>query len=474
MLRREDAAPASEGSERLRRRSRTSAVVIAVVAVLVVLAGVAVAVVRPEPTDPAVGAVTGATPTAPAPSRPSAEPSPAAPSPAGPAMPTPVKLAAALRGPLGDPGLNGRAGLQVRDLTTGTVLFDQDAAVPGVPASTAKVLTAAVVLDEFGPQTRLETRAFAVGSTVYLVGGGDPTLAPADERRVTLAHGTLDGPARLADLAHQVRAAGVTRVDRVVGDASLFSGPPLAVGWRPYYLQSQVAPVSALTVAERRTADPAASATAAMRDALTAAGVPVGAVGSGRVPPQAKLVGTVSSPPLATLVRHMLAESDNDLAENLGRLLAIRTGHPADFAGTAAALLAGLERLELPSAGLRLNDASGLSLEDRLTPAVIVDVLRRAADPAHPELKAVLDGLPVAGRTGTLATRFSAADTRAGVGAVRAKSGRLLGVNALAGLVTTQNGRVLVFALRGPTAGLAIGEHAVDRIAATLATCGCR
>lgn len=445
------------------------------VAVLVLLAGVAVAVVRPEALTRSAAPAAGTTASTPAPSpgRSAAAPTPPKPS-TGPAMPDPRKLAAALRGPLSDPGLSGRAGLQVRDLTTGAVLFDQDGTVPGVPASTAKVLTAAVVLDEFGPQARFETRAFAAANTIHLVGGGDPTLAPGDERRVTLAHGTLDGPGRLADLAHQIRASGVPRADRVIGDASLFTGPPLAVGWRPYYLQSQVAPISALTVAERRTADPASAATTALRTALVAAGVPAGGVGLGRVPPGARLVGTVSSPPLATLVRHMLAESDNDLAENLGRLLAVRTGHPGTFAGTAAALLAGLERMGLPTAGLRLNDASGLSLDDRLTPAVVVDVLRRAADPAHPELKAVLDGLPVAGRTGTLATRYGAADTRAGVGAVRAKSGRLLGVNALAGLVTTKNGRVLAFALRGPTVALASGEHAVDRIAATLATCGCR
>jgi D-alanyl-D-alanine carboxypeptidase/D-alanyl-D-alanine-endopeptidase (penicillin-binding protein 4) len=89
-------------------------------------------------------------------------------------------------------------------------------------------------------------------------------------------------------------------------------------------------------------------------------------------------------------------------------------------------------------------------------------------------LKAIPDGLPVAGKTGTLDHRFHSAATKAGAGVVHAKSGRLLGMNALAGLVRTKNGRVLVFALRANTASLSGGEEAMDRVAATLAQCGCR
>jgi D-alanyl-D-alanine carboxypeptidase/D-alanyl-D-alanine-endopeptidase (penicillin-binding protein 4) len=121
-----------------------------------------------------------------------------------------------------------------------------------------------------------------------------------------------------------------------------------------------------------------------------------------------------------------------------------------------------------------MHDASGLSQADRVPPALLVDILRMASDPAHPELRPIIDGLPVAGRTGTLAPRYHSADTRAGAGVVRAKSGRLLGMNALAGLVRTKNGRLLVFALRAPTADLSGGEQAMDRVATTLALCGCR
>ncbi|HSP37889.1 MAG TPA: D-alanyl-D-alanine carboxypeptidase/D-alanyl-D-alanine-endopeptidase [Frankiaceae bacterium] len=389
-------------------------------------------------------------------------------------MPDPRRLASALRGPLSDHGFSGAPQLDVADLTTGQPLFSQDAQTPEAPASTAKLLIAAAVLHQLGPQARLQTKAYVAGGTIYLVGGGDPTLAPSRVRTEQLTHGQLDDPANLDDLAQQVRKAGVTHADHVVGDAGLFTGPPAAVGWQPYYLQSQVAPVAALTVQERRATTPSVAATEEMRHALGAAGVTVGGSGLGRVPPGARLVGTVSSPPLSALVQHMLAESDNDLAEALGRVLAVHAGRTGDFAGTASAVLDGLQQLGLSTAGVQMHDASGLSQADRVPPALLVDILRMASDPAHPELRPIVDGLPVAGRTGTLAPRYRTALTRAGAGVVHAKSGRLAGMNALAGLVKTKNGRVLVFALRAPTADLSSGEQAMDRVAATLAGCGCR
>lgn len=389
-------------------------------------------------------------------------------------IPDPSRLAAALQPALSDPGFAAPAQLEVADLDTEQVLYARSADAPGVPASTAKLLTATVALHELGPTFRLQTKAYLAGRTLYLVGGGDPTLASGNEGSVHLAHGTLAHPASLADLARQVRRAGVTKVDRVVGDASLFTGPPLAAGWPPYYVNSEIAPVSALQVAERRTSTPSQTATSAMQSALTSAGVSTGGAGLGRVPPAARLVGTVSSPPLSDLVEHMLTWSDNDLAEALGRVLAAHDGRPADFVGEAAAVVDGAGALGLPVQDVQMHDASGLSQQDRVSPALLVDVLEMATDPAHPELSSIPPGLPVAAHTGTLLFRYHAALTKAGAGVVHAKSGRVLGTNALAGLVRTRQGRLLVFSLRGLTTSQSAGEQAVDRVAATLAGCGCR
>ncbi len=462
-----------------RRSRRGFAVVVALLGVLVLLAGAGFALERagssgrrptaappgPAPAGTATGApvpagVDGAI----------ADDSPSASAP----LPDPAKLALALRPALADRGLAGPAGMQVRDLDSGALLFAQDADKPDVPASTAKLLTAAVALDRLGPQTRLQTRVFAVGDVLYLVGGGDPTLTRA---------GTGALGARIDDLASQVRASGITRASRVVADTSLFSGPPLAPGWNPYYFNAEIAPISALQVDEGqatqsvkplgRTMNPSGAAAEALRRALAGAGVRVDGIGPGRVPAGARQVAMVESPTVATLVERMLTYSDNDLAESLGRLIALSSGRPADFGGEVAAVADGVRALGLPTDGMRMFDASGLSHDDLIPPSLLVDVLRAAADPARPQLRAVLDGLPVAGRTGTLEDRYRKPDTAAGAGNVHAKTGRLAGVAALAGTVRTQAGRVLVFSVRAPAVDLTVGENAMDRIAATLARCGC-
>jgi D-alanyl-D-alanine carboxypeptidase/D-alanyl-D-alanine-endopeptidase (penicillin-binding protein 4) len=373
--------------------------------------------------------------------------------------------------------------MQVADLATGAVLFDQDGQKPAVTASTTKLLTAVAALDRLGPQTRLQTRVFAAGDVLYLVGAGDPTLSRDGTPPIG---GAVAGaaPARIDDLARQVRAAGVRRVSAVVSDAGLFTGPPAAPGWSPAYFTAEIAPVSALSVdAGRahpsvlplpRTGDPAGQARSALAGALRATGVPVGTTRGGHLPPGARQVAVVQSPPVSDLVRRMLSWSDNDLAEALGRLTARAAGQPADFGGAARAVTAGLVTLGLPVAGLHLVDTSGLSHDDRVPPALLVATLRLASDPARPQLSAVLAGLPVAGRTGTLAHRFHDPQTRGAVGRVDAKTGRLAGMAALAGTVRTKDGRVLVFAVRAPSVDLTVGERAMDRIAATLASCGCR
>ena len=72
---------------------------------------------------------------------------------------------------------------------------------------------------------------------LYLVGYGDPTLAPPD----------LDA------LARDVAAWGVRRVTgRVFGDEGHFDSRRAAPGWKPWFLGIESPPISALSVEEER------------------------------------------------------------------------------------------------------------------------------------------------------------------------------------------------------------------------------
>jgi len=138
-------------------------------------------------------------------------------------------------------------------------------------------------------------------------------------------------------------------------------------------------------------------------------------------------------------------------------------------------MIAKLGELGLPADEANLYDASGLSRHNGISPKLLTDLLALAAGGEHPELSAMFGGLPVAGWSGTLRTRFvTPAPNRIGQGLVRAKTGTLTGVNTISGQLVTRDGRLLVFAIMADATGDSVAaRQALDRIAARLVACGC-
>jgi serine-type D-Ala-D-Ala carboxypeptidase/endopeptidase (penicillin-binding protein 4) len=390
--------------------------------------------------------------------------------------PTKEGLAAKLNPLLTAAGLGAGVSAEVVDVATKDVLLDLDASDPATPASTAKLLTAAAALTTLDPSDTLETKVVAGSSPgeVVLVGGGDPTLSR------TAPSQTYPGAPTVADLATQVKAAmpAGTPVTRVVVDGSLFSGPLTAGGWGTADAPSSyAAPVTATAVdgarvspgSTARSGQPGIDAGSALADALGARGA---AVVLGDAPPGAKTLATVHSAPISRLVEQALSMSDNMLAEALSRQVAIARKLPASFQGSAQAVVAALQDAKIDVTGVTLSDGSGLSRDDRVPASVLTAVVRGAADDSLKGTSAILSGLPVAGYDGTLFDRGNAGTAP---GTVRAKTGTLLGVHALAGTVVTTDGRLLAFAVVADgSGGDAAAESALDAVAAALAGCGCR
>ncbi|MEX3100408.1 D-alanyl-D-alanine carboxypeptidase/D-alanyl-D-alanine-endopeptidase [Streptomyces sp. ST1015] len=379
----------------------------------------------------------------------------------------------AVLGPLlADPALVRHAAAVV-DVSTGKLLYGSGATTPLTPASTTKIATAVAALSAMGPDHRIVTRAALEPDTreLVLVGGGDPTLT---------ARADAQGWASLRTLAKSTAAAlkkrGLTDVT-LSYDTTLYAGPDR----HPIGKNPNLARVVALTADEgrpddstsgavERVPDPAQDATVKFAGFLEAEGIRTKAPGPSKATSRAQTLATVSSPPLSALVERMLTNSDNDIAEALARQTALATGVRPDFAGAGEAITAQLTKLGLPVAGVSIKDGSGLDRNDRLTPALLTALLTTSADPAHPKLRPVLTGLPIAGFTGTLSTRYS----NGAAGVVRAKTGTLTGVNALAGTVVDREGRQLAFAfLASDTTDADAAQAALDRTASALADCGC-
>ncbi|MBD0838916.1 D-alanyl-D-alanine carboxypeptidase/D-alanyl-D-alanine-endopeptidase [Streptomyces sp. TRM68416] len=372
------------------------------------------------------------------------------------------------------PALGARHTAAVVDVTTGKRLYGTRADEAFVPASTTKIATAAAALSALGPDHRLTTRAALEPDTreLVLVGGGDPTLTAREDAEGWASLRTL-----AADTAAALKKQRITEVT-LSYDTTLYARDEI----HPIGVNDNLAPVTALMADEGRTddsnagpaprvADPAADAARTFAALLKDHGITTTSPGPSKATGRARTLATVSSPPLSTLVERMLTHSDNDIAEALARHTAVATGERADFDGAGRAIHDRLKQLRLPVSGARFKDGSGLDRDDRLTTGLLTALLAKSADPSRPELRAVLTGLPVAGFTGTLTSRYT--DGAAGV--VRAKTGTLTGVNALAGTVVDQDGHLLAFAfLAAGTTDRGAAQSALDSTATALAACGCR
>ena len=402
----------------------------------------------------------------------------------------PAGVAAAVDGPFTAPGLGGRVAVSILDAATGKAVYRKGGAVAVLPASTLKIVTAVTVLTVLPADATLRTAVVTSGSVeggvlagdLVLVGGGDTTLSSVETAG-------YPAPSRMSALVDAVRRRGITAVTGgIVVDGSAYSGPLLEPSWKPTYVtEGSVAPVTALMVdagrarpgATRgaRSSNPDLLAGRRFSALLATRGVTVrGGVTRGRATPGAAAIGEVHSARLPALVERMLLRSDNDLAEALLRRAAVTQGLPASFAGSAELVRRTLVRLGHDITGLVVRDGSGLARADRLSTNLLAGLLRLATDPAQPNLRPVLAGLPVAGFNGTLGRRYRDASTRAAAGRVRAKTGTLNNVTTLAGMVVTESGQLLVFAASAdqvPTADVTGASRLLDRAVAAVAACGC-
>ena len=449
----------------LRRGARF--LVVSALAACLATSGCALQLPGPMPEPAPVSSAT--TPVLPAdPATPSFSPTPTS---ADVPLPDPTVLAAALaKVPTKNLGVTG---VFVTDVAGAQLYARSDK--PLQPASTMKILTAMTVVDAIGADTTFQTRVVEVSpGTIALVGGGDPFL--------TSAHSSSGlKPASLEDLAKATAAALNGRKSvKLVYDASLFSGSGWGANWRPSW-KTSMPRVGALTVDGGMLTkwvpapNPAKAAADEFVKRLATAKVTVTSVSAGRAPAGGKLLASVTSASVSTMIVWTLRHSYNLGAEVLARHAGIAMSGSGSFDGGSAAIRSWLKGHGVWVANTVIDGGSGLSLTARVSPGMLAQTLGRAlADEQRYE--SVLRGLPVAGVSGSLKGRFKDKSEAAGRNVVHAKTGSLNNVSTLAGYVTDKDGATLVFAaMANKTNGHDVAAHTwLDRTATVLATCGCR
>lgn len=397
----------------------------------------------------------------------------------------------------------------VRPASAGEDLYALNAEKLMMPGSTMKIVTLSAAAELLGWDHQFETRVVSIApldegvlhGDLVVVGGGDPSISERSD-----VPGGLRALAREVRDSGITRIEG-----RVIGDDDLFDDDGLGNGWTldnlPY---GYAAPVSALeynegsvdlviragaaegepvgiqvrpdgsgvtvdnrlvTVAESgagrltlrrlpgslrvtvegqipakappfaRTAsvdNPTAFFVSAFRMALIAEGIQVDgdAIDIDELPAKpdtagARTLAAHTSLPLRRLAAAMMKVSQNQYAEMLLKTIGGRE-HARDL----------FRRWNIPDEGYVIADGSGLSRYNYVASDTLVSILAHMrADPNH---AAFVDTLPVTGRDGPLSRRLAgtAADGR-----VRAKTGTVDNVRAIAGYVDTASGDTLIFSI---------------------------
>ncbi|MEN9793160.1 MAG: putative D-alanyl-D-alanine carboxypeptidase [Actinomycetota bacterium] len=334
------------------------------------------------------------------------------------------------------------------------VALTPDAAV--TPASTNKIVTAAVALDVLGADRTFETvvhgdvDASGSASALYLVGGGDPLLVrsgyPPSEK-----YPTINGTS-MEDLVAALAAAGLRSVrGPIVAVDDRYDTERYVSSWPATFHKVEAGPIGALLVNDglvtgesARRDDPGVAAATELERMLGARGIPVtGAPVRGALPGGVPAVASVRSAPLTAVVQEMLVNSDNNTAEMLLKEMGRERKGQGTTAAGAAVVREVVDGWGLAD-GLVVVDGSGLSSANKSTCRTLVGLLQR--------LEEVLPGLlAVAGRTGTLRDFFDGEPVE---GRLVGKTGTLTGVKALAGYLPVEGDEPVVFALLMSRAGI--------------------
>ena len=329
-------------------------------------------------------------------------------------------------------------GIKVVAVETGEVIYEKNPLKLHHPASTTKLFTAATALARLGPDYRFETTLYVdadadtqVIGDIYFKGRADPVLQPQD----------------IVKLVDTLLEAGVKSIQGdIVVDATYLDTVREGPGWM---WDDRPLRISALSIRqiepEPGTRSRALACGYLLKNELTEKGIEmIGDVVPGTVPLDAQTVAKHVSPPLADILKLMNKPSNNWIAELLFKTIGAEViGEPGTWQKGRDAVNEFLEEITGEPLGHRFVDGSGLSRYNLLNAELLTKLLVYMYQNFElmPEY---LASLPIAGVDGTLMNRMQGVSAE---NVLRAKTGTLSGVSALAGYTTTADGEVVAFGI---------------------------
>ena len=334
--------------------------------------------------------------------------------------------------------MNASIGIKVVAVETGKVIYEKNSHKLHHPASTTKLFTAATALAKLGSDYQFETTLYSdaivkgeVLGNVYLKGRADPVLQPQDI--VKLGDALLEAGVKSIQ--------GYIVVDETYLDA-IWEGP----GWMRDDRPLWISPLSIREVKPNaNTMSRALACGHLLKSALIEKGIHVtGKIVSGTVPSDAHRIAKHLSPPLADLLKLMNKPSDNWIAELVFKTIGAEVmGEPGTWKKGREAIAEFLGEIMDEPPIHRFVDGSGLSRYNLLNAELLTQLLVYMYHnfEVMPEF---LASLPIAGVDGTLKNRMQGVSAEK---VLRAKTGTLSGVSALAGYTVTADDEVFAFGI---------------------------
>ena len=149
------------------------------------------------------------------------------------------------------------------------------------------------------------------------------------------------------------------------------------------------------------------------------------------------------SPPLSQIVSQTNVHSINLFAEHCLMQIGKEMGAANQTVASADSLMAWWQKVGMDIEGMSINDGSGLSQYNVITPRQMVFMLSYMKNESK-YYKEFYNSLAIAGETGTIKKMFKGSSAE---GNLRAKSGTITRAKAYAGYVTSASGREIAFSM---------------------------
>ena len=319
-------------------------------------------------------------------------------------------------------------GIIVYDLTADSILYKVNERQAMRPASTMKLVTAITALDRLGGSYQFRTQLYYTGTIenhtlngdLYCVGGFDPAFNNDDMRA----------------FVESIQRMGVDTIrGRIVADKSMKDADLLGEGWCWDDDNPKLSPLSYGRDIEflERFVHELIDCDVVLDVRMT----------ESRLPDDAFPICTRFHT-MDQILQRMMKKSDNLYAEAMFYQLGAATGHRPSTAKHSAQVVKQLiQKVGNGKNPYRVADGSGLSLYNYVTPELEMRLLRYAYRNSN-IYQHLLPSLPIAGVDGTLNTRMKGTFAEENV---KAKTGTVTGISALAGYCTSANGHLLCFSI---------------------------